>query len=146
MQVGVWPLVYLTLKKDGHFTYGFGSRICVGRHMADNALFINIAILLWAMKIERKKDASSRFLPLDVDGWVNVGLVVLAGFIIYHHVSANMSVSADVRFRLRSRPLHVFRMLLQCLHRNASCGGYEREVILRCIHMGKNWNSWIPLL
>ena len=72
------------LKKDGHFSYGFGSRICVGRHMADNALFINIAILLWAMKIERMKDASGQFLPLDVDGWVDVGLVVLAGFFYYH--------------------------------------------------------------
>jgi cytochrome P450 len=69
------------LKKDGHFSYGFGSRICVGRHMADNSLFINIAILLWAMKIERKKDASGRFEPLDLDGWVDVGLVVLAVFI-----------------------------------------------------------------
>jgi cytochrome P450 len=64
------------LRKDGHFTYGFGSRICVGRLMADNTLFINIATLLWAMKIERVKDASGRFLPLDVDGWVDVGLVV----------------------------------------------------------------------
>ena len=33
------------------------------------------------MKFERKKDASDRFLPLDVDGWVNVGRTVLAGFI-----------------------------------------------------------------
>ncbi|KAF8505378.1 cytochrome P450 [Russula emetica] len=64
------------LKKDGHFSYGFGSRNCVGRHMADNSLFINIAILLWATKIERKKDASGRLLPLDVDGWVDVGLVI----------------------------------------------------------------------
>ncbi|KAI0270345.1 cytochrome P450 [Russula aff. rugulosa BPL654] len=64
------------LKKDGHFTYGFGSRICVGRVMADNSLFINIAILLWATKIERKKDASGRLLPLDVDGWVDIGLVI----------------------------------------------------------------------
>jgi len=64
------------LKKDGHFSYGFGSRICVGHHMADNSLFINIAILLWAMKFERKKDASGRLVPLDVNGWVDVGLVV----------------------------------------------------------------------
>ncbi len=71
------------LKKDGHFSYGFGSRICVGRHMADNSLFINIATMLWAMKIERKKDASGHFLPLDVDGWVDVGLVVLGVFITY---------------------------------------------------------------
>jgi len=74
------------LKKDGHFSYGFGSRICVGRHMADNSLFINIAIMLWAMSFERKKDASGRLAPLDVDGWVDVGLVVLAGFIAYFYV------------------------------------------------------------
>ncbi|KAF8489337.1 cytochrome P450 [Russula emetica] len=64
------------LKKDRHFSYGFGSRICAGRYMADNSLFINIAVLLWAMKIERKDDASGRFLPLNVDGWVDVGLIV----------------------------------------------------------------------
>jgi cytochrome P450 len=69
------------LRKDGHFTYGFGSRNCVGRHAADNSLFINIAVLLWAMKIERKKDASGRFVPLDVEGLVDGGLVVLVDFI-----------------------------------------------------------------
>ena len=119
-------------KKDGHFSYGFGSRICVGRHMADNALFINIAILLWAMKIERKKDASGRFLPLDVDGWVDGGLIVLAGFITYHHVGANTRVSADIQYHSRSSSPHGSRTLLRCLDRNVSCGGYEREVILGC--------------
>jgi len=69
------------LKKDGHFSYGFGSRICVGRHMADNSLFINIAILLWAMKFERKKDESGRLSPLDANGWVDVGLVMLASLV-----------------------------------------------------------------
>ena len=80
------------LKKDGHFSYGFGSRLCVGRHLADNSLFINIATLLWAMKIERKKDASGRLLPLDVDGWVDAGLIVLACFITYHRMYSNTSV------------------------------------------------------
>ncbi|KAK7445453.1 hypothetical protein VKT23_014872 [Stygiomarasmius scandens] len=41
-------------KEDGHSTYGFGRRICVGRHVADNSLFINIATILWAMNIEAK--------------------------------------------------------------------------------------------
>ena len=72
------------LKKEGHFTYGFGARNCVGRHMADNSLFINIATLLWAMVFKRKKDESGRFVPLDVDGCVDVGLIVLVGFIISH--------------------------------------------------------------
>ena len=83
----------LELKKDGHFSYGFGSRICVGRHMADNSLFINMAILLWAMNFDRKKDASGRLAPLDVNGWVDVGLVMLADFLIYFHVDANIIVS-----------------------------------------------------
>jgi cytochrome P450 len=64
------------IKEQGHFTYGFGRRNCVGRHMADNSLFINFAVLLWATKIEPKKDASGRPVPLDLDGWVDVGLVV----------------------------------------------------------------------
>ncbi|KAH9987345.1 cytochrome P450 [Russula vinacea] len=63
------------LKEHGNFTFGFGRRNCVGRYMADNALFINIAVILWATKLERKKDATGDFLPLNLDGWVNVGLV-----------------------------------------------------------------------
>jgi len=112
------------LTKDGHFTYGFGSRLCVGRLMADNSLFINIAILLWAMKFERKKDASGRFLPLDVDGWVDVGLVMLAGSIIYIYVDANVivSVSVDDLSHLRSTLLHASLRLRRCLHRNVNCG------------------------
>jgi cytochrome P450 len=65
-----------TLKEHGHFTYGFGRRNCVGRYMADNSLFIDMAVMLWATKFERKKDASGRFLPLNLEGWVDVGLVV----------------------------------------------------------------------
>jgi cytochrome P450 len=114
------------LKKDGHFSYGFGSRICVGRHMADNSLFINIAILLWAMNFERKKDASGHLAPLDVNGWVDVGLVMLAGLITYFYVDANMSVSVDDQSRLRPRSLHGFRRPLRCLHRNVSFEGHER--------------------
>jgi len=72
---GTKPGIY-DLKKDGHFTFGFGSRICVGRYLAEDALFINIAISLWAMKIERKKDDSGHFIPLDVESWVDLGVVV----------------------------------------------------------------------
>ncbi len=115
------------LKKDGHFTYGFGKRNCVGRHMADNSLFINITTLLWATKMERKKDASGHFLPLDVDGYLDDGLVMLAGFIIqYRRVDANVSVSVDVRSHSRSRSHHVSQRLLECSHRNVSC---EDEVV-----------------
>ncbi|KAJ3915046.1 cytochrome P450 [Lentinula edodes] len=39
-------------KDDGHCVYGFGRRACAGRHVADNALFINICTILWALHIE----------------------------------------------------------------------------------------------
>jgi len=63
--------------EEGHVTFGFGRRKCVGRHVANNSLFINIAVILWAAKIERKKAASSgETLPLDVDGFEDHGLIV----------------------------------------------------------------------
>jgi len=39
-------------QQEGHATYGFGRRICVGRHVANNSLYIDIASLLWASWIE----------------------------------------------------------------------------------------------
>ena len=113
---------------DGHFSYGFGRRICAGRHMADNSLFINMAVLLWAAKIMRKKDASGQFLPLDIDGWVDFGLVVLADFITFPCVDANIGVSADDRFPSNSRSLHDSRRLLPCFHRSVSCADYEDRI------------------
>jgi cytochrome P450 len=65
-------------KEEGHVSYGFGRRQCPGLHVADNSLFINIAVMLWATKIERKKVASGQPLPLDVDGFVDYGIVMLA--------------------------------------------------------------------
>ena len=61
---------------EGHFAYGFGRRICIGRNIANNSFFINIATVLWASKIERKRDASGHMLPLDVDGFVEHGITM----------------------------------------------------------------------
>ena len=121
------------IKEEGHFTYGFGRRICVGRHMADNSLFINMAIMLWATKIERKKDASGQLMPLDLDGWVDIGLVMLADFITFAMwvkiwVLTRAFISADVRSLSKSRLHPASRRLPRCLHRNVSCEGYDYGV------------------
>ncbi|KAA1476606.1 cytochrome P450 [Dentipellis sp. KUC8613] len=58
---------------DDHYTFGFGRRICVGRHVANNTLFINAAVLLWAAKITRAKDDMG---PLHVEGFVDTGMVI----------------------------------------------------------------------
>ena len=47
------------------------------------------------MNFERKKDSSGRLAPLDVNGWVDVGLAMLADIITYFYVDANVSVSVD---------------------------------------------------
>jgi cytochrome P450 len=63
-------------RDEGHVSYGFGRRLCVGRYMADNSLFIDIAIMLWATNIKRKRYASGKTLPLDVDSFVDHGIAV----------------------------------------------------------------------
>jgi len=63
-------------KEDGHVSFGFGRRICVGRHIANNSLLIDIACLLWAANIKPAKDAQGHPIMPEVDKCVNEGLVV----------------------------------------------------------------------
>lgn len=63
-------------KEESHVSYGFGRRICVGRHVANNSLFINISMMLWAMNIEPATDEKGEALPMNVDGCIEDGLVV----------------------------------------------------------------------
>ncbi|THV05812.1 cytochrome P450 [Dendrothele bispora CBS 962.96] len=52
---------------EGHVTYGFGQRICVGRHFANNGLFIQIAMILWALRLEPAKDNNGNLIKPSVD-------------------------------------------------------------------------------
>ncbi|VDB87877.1 unnamed protein product [Peniophora sp. CBMAI 1063] len=38
-------------KEEGHFAFGFGRRACVGKAVANNSLFIDIATCLWAFSL-----------------------------------------------------------------------------------------------
>ncbi|ESK84098.1 cytochrome p450 [Moniliophthora roreri MCA 2997] len=65
-----------TLAFSGHVTYGFGRRLCIGRHVANNSLFIDIACLLWATKIRTVKDEQGKdVVPIESRA-INDGLVV----------------------------------------------------------------------
>jgi len=48
----------------------------VGKHVANNSLFIDLAMMLWACKIEPGKDENGKVIPIDVDGCIEDGLVV----------------------------------------------------------------------
>ncbi|TDL15489.1 cytochrome P450 [Rickenella mellea] len=51
-------------------------RICVGRHVANNSVFIDVAALLWATKIEPIKDAQGQPIMPDTVSTINDGLVL----------------------------------------------------------------------
>ncbi|KAI0066940.1 cytochrome P450 [Artomyces pyxidatus] len=63
-------------KEDGHVAYGFGRRICSGKHIANDSLFIDIALMLWACKFEPARDERGDAIPIDIDGWVDCGAAV----------------------------------------------------------------------
>jgi hypothetical protein len=46
-------------KGGRHFTYGFGLRICAGRHVANNTLFIHVTRVLWTCTIEPMRNVHS---------------------------------------------------------------------------------------
>ena len=63
-------------KEESHLSFGFGRRICMGRHVASNSLFVFYAMLLWSMNIEPGTDENGRPVILDVERVVQEGLVV----------------------------------------------------------------------
>ncbi|KZV67838.1 cytochrome P450 [Peniophora sp. CONT] len=58
-------------KEDGHFAFGFGRRVCVGKHVASNSLFIQIAMSLWSSTLSNVKNQK-----IDVEAYHDEGLVV----------------------------------------------------------------------
>ncbi|KAH9918277.1 uncharacterized protein B0H18DRAFT_1031887 [Fomitopsis serialis] len=58
-------------KEEGHSSYGFGSRLRVGRHVANDALLINIASILWAFDLQSMGGRIS-----SATDFVNSGIVM----------------------------------------------------------------------
>ncbi|KAL3459598.1 cytochrome P450 2D18 [Aspergillus heterothallicus] len=64
--------------KRDHFGYGIGRRICPGIHLAERALFVAVARMIWGLSIQLQKDEHGAPIPLDVspetaysDGFLN---------------------------------------------------------------------------
>jgi cytochrome P450 len=62
--------------RAGHTTFGFGRRVCVGKELAADSLFIHTARILWAANLERRRDKNANEMPLDLETLVNAGLIV----------------------------------------------------------------------
>ncbi|GJJ12682.1 hypothetical protein Clacol_006926 [Clathrus columnatus] len=71
-------------KDEGHNTFGFGrrdiekrvSRICVGRHVAVNSLFIQMTCILWCFNITPAEDETGKPIFIDENEMIEDGLTV----------------------------------------------------------------------
>jgi len=59
---------------DGHCAYRFGQRACVGKHLANETLFISMAMVLWAMRLKCPRDKNGKEVPLN-ETPINFGLL-----------------------------------------------------------------------
>ena len=62
---------------EGHVTFGFGRRICVGKYLANDSLFINTATILWAAKLECTRDGNGKELLPDPNALMDNGINTL---------------------------------------------------------------------
>jgi cytochrome P450 len=63
-------------RDDGHSTYGFGRRACVGKHAANDSLFITMATVLWAAQLEHARDENGKEIPVDTETPVDSGMLL----------------------------------------------------------------------
>ena len=63
-------------RDDGHGTFGFGRRACAGKHAANDSLFIGMATVLWAARLEHARDGSGKEIPIDTETPVDSGMVL----------------------------------------------------------------------
>jgi cytochrome P450 len=61
--------------REGHVSFGFGRRVCVGRHLVNDSLFIHTARMLWAANLKCGRDENGKELPPDINTFVDLGIV-----------------------------------------------------------------------
>jgi cytochrome P450 len=93
---------------EGHVVYGFGKRICVGRHVANDTMFIAFAVMLWAMELRPAQDERGRDIPVDVDGYLDSGMLQLS---VRNSVAHLRAKSPEKKLKLTPRPFFFLFLL-----------------------------------
>ncbi|KAJ3558859.1 hypothetical protein NM688_g676 [Phlebia brevispora] len=60
---------------QGHMTYGCGRRGCVGKDLANQALFMDIATILWAFNIEKAQNSQGDLVTPSSDDILDEGVL-----------------------------------------------------------------------
>ena len=63
--------------QEGHVTYGFGRRVCVGKALANDSLFINSARILWAATLDCARGENEKELRPDTNAFLDKGVITL---------------------------------------------------------------------
>ena len=61
--------------QEGYVSFGFGRRICVGKHLANDSLFILTARILWATNLRCVQDEGGMKRLLDTNAFVESGSI-----------------------------------------------------------------------
>lgn len=62
--------------KEGHVIYGFGRRVCLGKHFANKMVLINTVLMLWATDIDGERGPDGQVVGVDVDGCIDEGVLI----------------------------------------------------------------------
>ena len=60
---------------EGHLSFGFGRRICVGKHLENGSLFIHTARILCAATLKCAQDENGWNLRPNTNAFVDVGVI-----------------------------------------------------------------------
>jgi len=111
-------------KEEGHVSYGFGRRQCVGLHVADNPLYINIAVMLGQLRSSVRKMHQDNSFP-----WMWMAsssrYCCVSRAAIYVSVDSNLDTSADVQSPSSATSRSASQKLLPCSHRDVNCVSCE---------------------
>ena len=55
------------IRDRDHWTFGAGRRVCPGIHIAESALMLSIARILWAFDISKARDTQGREIEVEQD-------------------------------------------------------------------------------
>ena len=113
-------------REEGHLAYGLGRRACVGKHAANESLFIYIATILWAANLETVRDEDGKEVPFDTDTFVDTGAVL---YVFRFHTMLNCDFRATASQLPTSVGLHLgYLRHYQYWRKRKRCSMYEPQI------------------
>ena len=97
--IGFWSKVMFDHKFRLQWFTNQTRRICPGRHVANNSMFIMIARLLWAATIKPVEDDHGKPIMPDTEGFVNMGLILRVPIMFTRLLNAHILHHIDVLSR-----------------------------------------------